>query len=140
MGTIAAYNLFDDTVEYKGTQGTSGVKVYSYNVFTTGLSQQFAEERNLDVKTIFTIENNRPEFMPEYEKVYIKIVYDDKTKRILGGQIMSKANVAESINTLSLAISNNMTLVDLAFSDFFFQPHFNKPWNFLNTVALKAIQ
>ena len=32
-----------------------------------------------------------------------------------------------------------MTVEELAMTDFFFQPHFNKPWSLLNTVALKAL-
>ncbi|ABS60444.1 FAD-dependent oxidoreductase [Fervidobacterium nodosum] len=140
MGTIISYNLFENKIEYKGTQGTSGVKVYSYNVAATGLTENWAKEKGIAVKSIFTIENNRPEFMPEYEPVYIKIVYRTDNGQIVGGQIMSRADVTESANTLSLAIQNKMTITDLAFSDFFFQPYFNKPWNFLNTAALKALE
>ncbi|HOJ94947.1 MAG TPA: NADH oxidase, partial [Fervidobacterium nodosum] len=69
-----------------------------------------------------------------------KIVYRTDNGQIVGGQIMSRADVTESANTLSLAIQNKMTITDLAFSDFFFQPYFNKPWNFLNTAALKALE
>lgn len=140
MGTIAAYNLFEDKIPYKGTQGTSGVKVFSYNVAATGLTESWAKEKGIPVRSIFSIENNRPEFMPEYEAVFVKIVYRTDNGQIIGGQVMSKADVTESANTLSLAIQNQMTITDLAFSDFFFQPYFNKPWNFLNTVALKALQ
>jgi len=31
-----------------------------------------------------------------------------------------------------------MTIDELAFVDFFFQPHFNKPWSLLNAAALSA--
>ncbi len=140
MGTIIAYNLFENKVEYKGTQGTSGVKVYSYNIASTGLTKNWAKEKGIDVNSIFTIENNRPEFMPEYEPVYIKIVYRTNNGQIVGGQIMSRVDITESANTLSMVIQNKMTITDLAFSDFFFQPYFNKPWNFLNTAALKALE
>ncbi len=27
---------------------------------------------------------------------------------------------------------------ELAFTDLFFQPHFNKPWNILNTAGLEV--
>jgi hypothetical protein len=32
-----------------------------------------------------------------------------------------------------------MTTEDLAYVDFFFQPHFNKPWNYLNLLAQAAV-
>jgi hypothetical protein len=31
-----------------------------------------------------------------------------------------------------------MTIDELAFIDFFFQPHYNKPWNILNMAGLQA--
>ena len=33
-----------------------------------------------------------------------------------------------------------MTVEELAMTDFFFQPHFNKPWSLLNAIALEALQ
>jgi len=44
------------------------------------------------------------------------------------------------MNTLSVVVQNNMTIEELAMTDFFFQPHFNKPWSLLNTVAIKALK
>nr|MBP7304431.1 FAD-dependent oxidoreductase [Fervidobacterium sp.] len=139
MGTIAACNLFEDRIVYKGTQGTSGVKVFSYNVATTGMTEKWAREKGISVKTVLAVENNRPEFMPDFEPVYVRLVYRSDNGQIIGGQVMSKADITESANTLSIVINNKMTIEDLAFSDFFFQPYFNKPWNFLNTAALKAL-
>ncbi|WP_448376572.1 FAD-dependent oxidoreductase [Fervidobacterium sp.] len=140
MGTIAAYNLFENKIKYTGTQGTSGVKVFSYNVATSGVNELLAREKGIDYDVIYAVENNKPEFMPEYEPVYVKLLYRKNDTVIIGGQVMSKADVTESANTLSIVIANKMRIQDLAFSDFFFQPYFNKPWNFLNTVALKALE
>ncbi|MFN4200526.1 FAD-dependent oxidoreductase [Fervidobacterium riparium] len=140
MGTIIAYNLFEDRIKYPGTQGTSGVKVFSYNVATSGINELLAQQKGIDYDVIYAIENNRPEFMPDYEPVYVKLVYRKDDGTIVGGQVMSRADVTESANTLSVAIQNKYKIKDLAFADFFFQPYFNKPWNFLNTVALNALE
>jgi hypothetical protein len=53
---------------------------------------------------------------------------------------MSKYDVTQSANTLSLAIQNSMTIEDLAYVDFFFQPHFDRPWNYLNLLAHAAVE
>lgn len=55
-------------------------------------------------------------------------------------QVLSKADVTQSINTLSVCIQAGMTIDQLAYVDFFFQPHFNQPWNFLNKAGLEAQQ
>ncbi|NUU99870.1 NADH oxidase [Marinitoga sp. 1154] len=140
MGTIAAYNLAKPTLKYPGTQGTSGIKIYGNNFAATGLTESMAKSQNLNVDSIIITENNRPEFMPEYYSLTFKVVYDKNTERILGAQIVSKADLTQSINTMSVAIQNKMTIKDLAFIDFFFQPHFNKPWNFLNIAGLEYIK
>ncbi|MNN91301.1 NADH oxidase [compost metagenome] len=77
--------------------------------------------------------------MPTFEQVQLKVVYARGTRRILGAQIMSKMDLTQSINTVSVCIQNRMTVDQLAFIDFFFQPHYNKPWNFLNTAGLQAL-
>ena len=82
----------------------------------------------------------RPEFMPTNEDIYMKLVYEEGTNRIVGGQMMSKYDCTQSANTLSLAVQNKMTVDDLALVDFFFQPHYDRPWNYLNLLAQAALQ
>lgn len=139
MGTLVAQNIIKPAIKYSGTQGTSGIKVYEYNIASTGLTEETARSAGLDVSSSLVVENHRPEFMPEYEAVHIKVVFEKDSRRIVGAQILSKADLTQSINTLSVCIQNKMTINELAFIDFFFQPNYNKPWNFLNSVALKVI-
>ncbi|KEZ48616.1 FAD-dependent oxidoreductase [Metabacillus indicus] len=139
MGTLAARNLVKKTIKYMGTQGTSGIKIYDQNIASTGMTETAASLADMNVKSITILENDRPEFMPTYEPVTLKVVYEEETRRIVGAQVMSKADLTQSINTLSVCIQNSMTIDELGFVDFFFQPHYNKPWNFLNQAGLQAI-
>lgn len=138
MGTLVARNLEKPTLKYMGTQGTSGIKIYDYNIASTGLTEENAKSSGLNVSASTVVDNYRPEFMPEYETVHLKVVYDNASRRILGAQILSKADLTQSINTLSVCIQKGMTIDELAFVDFFFQPHYNKPWNFLNSAGLNG--
>lgn len=140
MGTLVARNINKPTIKYMGTQGTSGIKIYDYNIASTGLTEEVARATtSMNVTSVCATDNYRPEFMPSYESATIKLVYDIDTRRILGGQIISKVDLTQYMNTLSVVIQNQMTVEELAMTDFFFQPHFNKPWSLLNTVALKAL-
>lgn len=138
MGTLAARNLLEPKISYMGTQATSGIKICDYNIASTGLTKESANLCGLDVSSSMIDDFYRPEFMPTNAKVKLKVVFEKSSRRILGAQFLSEADLTQSINTLSVCIQNNMTIDDLAFVDFFFQPHFNKPWNFLNLVGLKA--
>ncbi|MDQ0060168.1 NADPH-dependent 2,4-dienoyl-CoA reductase/sulfur reductase-like enzyme [Paenibacillus harenae] len=139
MGTLVARNLMKPTVRYLGTQGTSGIKIYDYNIASTGMTEAAALAAGLNVKNVTIEDNYRPEFMPTYEKVMLKVVYEAEGGRIVGAQILSKVDLTQAINTLSVCIQNEMTMDELSFVDFFFQPHYNKPWNLLNQAGLQAI-
>ncbi|MDF9840049.1 MULTISPECIES: FAD-dependent oxidoreductase [unclassified Paenibacillus] len=139
MGTLVARNLVESTIPYMGTQGTSGIKIYEDNIAGTGLTEEAAKAEGIEVESVMITDNYRPEFMPTVEEVQLKVVYARGTRRILGAQIMSKMDLTQSINTVSVCIQNRMTVDQLAFIDFFFQPHYNKPWNFLNTAGLQAL-
>ncbi|MFD0713039.1 FAD-dependent oxidoreductase [Paenibacillus sp. GCM10027626] len=138
MGTLVARNLIEPTVKYMGTQGTSGLKIFDLNIASTGLTEQAALDAGLIVKSVTINDNYRPEFMPTYEKALLKVVYQEASGRIVGAQVLSKADLTQAINTLSVCIQNRMTMDELAFVDFFFQPYYNKPWNLLNQAGLQA--
>ncbi|CCV64111.1 CoA-disulfide reductase [Alteracholeplasma palmae J233] len=139
MGTIAGLNIEKHQVKYIGTQGTSGIKIYDWSISSTGLTEGVAKDLGKDYATVTVKDHNRPEFMPSYDDAMLKIVFDKKTRQILGGQIVSKCDLTEKMNTLSVCIQNKMTVEQLAFVDFFFQPHFNKPWSLLNLAGLAAL-
>lgn len=138
MGTLIARNLVKPTTKYMGTQGTSGIKIYDYNIASTGLTENSAKDAGIEVKAVTVEDSYRPEFMPTHELAKLKVVYDKNSKVILGAQVISKFDLTQSINTISVCIQNKMTIDQLGFVDFFFQPHYNKPWNLLNLAGLSA--
>ena len=140
MGTLVAENLIAPRVRYQGTQGTSGLRLYDWNIASSGLTEEAAGLFGLDVESVVIEDAYRPEFMPTAEPVQFKLVYEVGTHRVVGGQVLSKADMTQSVNTLSLAIQNEMTVEELAYVDFFFQPHYNKPWHFINSGALAAMK
>lgn len=140
MGSLVGKNIAGPKVKYRGTQSTSGLYLFGFNIGSTGVTTSGAPHFDLDVRSVLVKDNYRPEFMPTTEEVMMQLVYEVGTNRIVGGQIMSKYDITASANTLSLAIQNKMTIEDLAYVDFFFQPHFDRPWNYLNILAQAAVE
>jgi NADPH-dependent 2,4-dienoyl-CoA reductase/sulfur reductase-like enzyme len=139
MGTLAAKNLVTPTVQYMGTQSTSGIKIYDLNIAATGLTAECAGIKGLKVSVSDIQDSYRPEFMPSYEKVDLRVVFDTDSRIIVGAQLCSTIDLTQMINTMSVVIQNKMTIDQLAFIDFFFQPHYNKPWSILNAAGLAVI-
>lgn len=138
MGYLVAKNLKEHTLKYLGTQGTSGIKIYDYSISSTGVTEESAKRQGMDIKTVTVEDTDKPEFMPDYDKLTLKVVYERDSRKIIGAQIISKADLTQSINTMSVCIQKGVTIDELSIIDFFFQPHFNKPWNFLNLAGLSA--
>lgn len=140
MGMLIGKNIKEPKVKYRGTQSTSGLHLFGYNIGSTGVTASSAPQFGLTVRSVILKDNYRPEFMPTTEEVLMQLVYEVGSNRIVGGQVMSKYDITQSANTLSLAIQNRMTIEDLAYVDFFFQPHFDRPWNYLNLLAQAALE
>ena len=138
MGIVAANNIVGNKVEYCGTQGSNAICVFGYNMASTGWSEETAKKKGLKVKSNFFKDAERPEFMPTYEDVLVKIIYEEGSGRLLGAQIASNHNHAEAIHAFSLAIQRGMTVQEFALSDFFFLPHYNKPLSWMTMVAFTA--
>ena len=139
MGVLIARNLKEKVFAHRGTQGTSGIRIFDLNIAATGMTEQSAKDAGLDVATTTVVDNERPEFMPTYNQLRLKVVYEKGSRRILGAQVLSKADLTQSMNAVSVAIQSKLTIDDLALMDFFFQPHYNKPWNWLNAAGLAAL-
>ncbi|SDK18246.1 FAD-dependent oxidoreductase [Sediminibacillus albus] len=140
MGTLTAYNLVRPRLAHPGTQGTSGLKIHQHNISATGLTASAARAAGIAVSSAMIEDTYRPDFMPDNAVLKLKVVYEQESHRIVGAQVISDADFTQAMNTLSVSIQNNMTIEQMAMTDFFFQPHYNKPWNYLNQVCLEAMK
>ncbi|MDO4788507.1 MAG: FAD-dependent oxidoreductase [Johnsonella sp.] len=138
-GIIAAHNACGTEIETVGVQGSNGINIYELKMVSTGMSEAKALSLGYSVKTSFVEDLQKPEFMEhDNHKVKIKLVYDAKTRVILGAQIASEHDVSMAIHFFSLAVQEKITVDKLALTDIFFLPHFNKPYNYITMAALGA--
>ncbi|MCF6515573.1 FAD-dependent oxidoreductase [Lactobacillus sp. S2-2] len=130
------------TESFKGVNGSSALSVFDYHFATTGINEISANKINQKINSNFYKGKLRPSYVAESEnnqEVYVELNYLPQTHQIVGGTVLSKGDVTAHGNTLSLAISNKMTLEDLADTDFFFQPGFDRQWSLLNLAAQNAL-
>jgi len=139
QGLLAGMNVFGELRADMGTQGTSAMLLFGYTLATTGITLANAKLRGIDADSTTFVDLYRPEFMPTTDEITITLVYEKASRRILGAQLLSKHEISQSANTLSLAIQNHNTLDDLAFVDMLFQPNYDRPFNYLNLAAQQAL-
>jgi NADPH-dependent 2,4-dienoyl-CoA reductase/sulfur reductase-like enzyme len=130
-----------DGIQVPSIVGTNAICVFDNMLASTGLSEAAARAEGMDVLSSFYVDNDRPEFMNDVEEVGVKLVYEKDTLRLVGAQVGSygKTPHTECIFYLSLAIQKGLTLPELAMTDVYFLPHFNKPFNFVISAILQAL-
>jgi pyruvate/2-oxoglutarate dehydrogenase complex dihydrolipoamide dehydrogenase (E3) component len=104
-----------------------------------GLAEAAAKRAGIDVLTTTVTDCQKAPFIEhDNPDTTIKIVYDAKTRVILGAQLASTYDMSGNINMFSLAVERGVTIDELALLDIFFLPHFNAPYNYMTVAALKA--
>lgn len=138
-GIIAAYNACGKKLETIGVQGSNAISIYDLKLVSTGLSEQKAKQLGMDVLSTSFEDLQKATFIETTNpKVNIKILYDAKTRVILGAQMASTYDMSMGIHMFSLAIQEKVTIDKLKLLDIFFLPHFNQPYNYITMAALSA--
>ncbi len=139
---FAAKNIAGQDVEVPEVSGSSALSVFSLKFASTGVKESTADTFGVATQSVVVTDSFRPAFVPVEAgnaKVTFTLTYAPDDHRILGGQVLSTADLTQNINAISLAIQAGLTLEDLAYADFFFQPGFDRPWNIINVAAQTAL-
>ncbi|MDR1390336.1 MAG: FAD-dependent oxidoreductase [Treponema sp.] len=138
-GIVAGHNAAGTPLESAGVQGSNGICIWGYNMVSTGLNLAAAEKAGFSAQYTQFEDLQKPAFIKENNyPVKIRIVYDKKTRRILGAQMASYQDISMGIHLFSLAIEEKLTIDKLKLLDIFFLPHFNQPYNYITMAALSA--
>lgn len=138
-GIVAAHNAIGVELESAGVQGSNGISIYDLKMVSTGLTLNKAKALGIDAMATDYDDLQKPEFIENGNPpVKIRIVYNAKTRVIIGAQIASDYDISMGIHMFSLAIQEKVTIEKLALTDIFFLPHFNKPYNYITMAALSA--
>lgn len=135
LGRIVGENLGDINSSFPGSLASSCIKVLDMEAAVTGITEEKAKSLNLDYKTKFITNYNQTHYYPGREKLFVKLVYDAKTKVILGAQIAGYKDAVQRTNVMAAAITAKMTTEQLGMLDLCYAPPFATTWDVLNVVG-----
>ena len=113
QGRIAADNILGKASSYKGTQGSSVLKVFDYTCATTGISEEKAKQMGIECDKVFLRKPNHATYYPGSSDVFIKLIFEPATGRVLGAQVFGKEGTDKRCDVLATAIRAGMTGEDL---------------------------
>jgi NADPH-dependent 2,4-dienoyl-CoA reductase/sulfur reductase-like enzyme/rhodanese-related sulfurtransferase len=136
QGRIAATNALGGDQRYAGALGTSVVKVFEATAGMTGLTERAAREAGLDVGVAVIHKDHHAGYYPGAKELTLKLVYERKTARLLGGQAFGHAGVDKRIDVLATALAGELTLHDLAELDLAYAPPYSSANDPVNVAAM----
>ncbi|MEM2834008.1 MAG: FAD-dependent oxidoreductase [Candidatus Korarchaeota archaeon] len=128
MGRVAGANVAGAYMEMKGAAGTSFIKFFDLEIGYTGLNTKEAKAEGYNVKSVKIEGLNKPSYYPDAAKITIKLIYDENTRKLLGGQIVG-AGMMSRINTIATALYAGLTIDDIFYIDFGYAPPFSPVWD-----------
>jgi NADPH-dependent 2,4-dienoyl-CoA reductase/sulfur reductase-like enzyme len=141
-GWAVADNVCGQAVELPGVAGTAVFRVFDMEVARTGLTPQEAEKEGFEPAEKMIKTSSRAHAHPGSSPIYVSLVGDKKTGRLLGAQMVGREGVAHRINAPAVALHARMTVEDFSQTDLSYAPPFGPTWDPCLTAAnqlLKAL-
>jgi len=114
QGRLAAKRLAGYEIPFPGVLGNSAVRLFDKYIAATGLTEEGAGQENFDTVCATVESRSKHNMIPGKKPWTIKLVFDKKSHKLIGGQIISDdVAPAKEIDTVNALILGEKTIPDL---------------------------
>jgi len=135
QGRVAAVNVCGGDDTFPGIVGSTVCKVFDYCVARTGLTETAARQLGYEVVTALAPAPDKAHFMPEAKPLFLKLVVDADSRRLLGAQATGPGDGSKRIDVAAMAITAGMTVDQLANADLCYAPPYSPAMDNIITAA-----
>lgn len=135
QGRIVANHICGKSGKYQGSQGSSILKLFDMHIASTGLNEQDAINAGIDYDYVVLTSASHATYYPDAKSMFVKVLFELKTGRILGGQIVGFGGVDKRIDVLATAIRAKMTAFDLTELELAYAPPFSSAKDPINMAG-----
>ena len=139
-GYAAADSVSGKPVSLPGVVGTAVFKVFDLQVARTGLNLAEAKKAGFTPVEEVIEGRSRAHSYPGAAALWVQMVGDTKTGRLLGVQMVGREGVAHRINAPAVALHNKMSVADFAQTDMAYAPPFSPVWDPMLTAANQLLK
>lgn len=125
QGRIAADNICGRDSHYRGSLGTSIIKIFDMTVAGTGLTEKAAAAAGLSYESVVLSPSSHAGYYPGAKVMTMKVVYEKESLRLLGAQIVGAEGVDKRIDVLATAIHAGIRADKLKDLDLAYAPPFS---------------
>jgi len=139
-GRVVADNIAGIPATFPGSAGAFIMKAFSSCVGGVGLSLETARAEGFDADCSYTAPSDRAHFYPEQKVFCLELVFDRRSRRVLGVQGFGAANDAlfARLNAASMAVSQGTLIEEVENLELPYAPPFATAIDALNAAAHAA--
>ncbi|MBU3137108.1 FAD-dependent oxidoreductase [Clostridium gasigenes] len=137
QGRIVADNIAGTNSIYKGTLGTSIIKVFDMVAASTGNNERTLNRYNIKYKKVYLYPMSHASYYPNATQLSIKVLYDLEGK-VLGAQALGYEGVDKFVDVIATVIKFGGTMEDLTELELAYAPPFSSaksPANMAGFIA-----
>lgn len=113
QGRIAADNICGYESRYKGSMGTSVIKLFDLTAASVGLTEKVAKATGYDFESVILSPSSHAGYYPGATTMTMKVIFDKSNFQILGAQIVGYDGVDKRIDVIATAISAGLKATEL---------------------------
>lgn len=125
QGRIAADNICGGDSRYRGSQGSSVLKVFDMTAAVTGVKEETARKAGIACDKVYLSPMSHAGYYPGGQLMTMKVLFEKETYRLLGAQIVGYEGVDKRIDVLAAAIRGGLTALDLRDLDLAYAPPYS---------------
>lgn len=134
-GRTAGAVIAGKEARFAGVVGTAIFKAFGLAVATTGLSQEAALKEGFQAKKVFIQSRDGAHYYPGSQPLWVELVYEEGTGRLLGGAVVSHGAGALRIDALAALLHREAGVEDLLALDLAYAPPYSPVWDPLLIAA-----
>lgn len=125
QGRIAADNICGIKSTYKGSQGSSVMKLFDLTAASTGVNESLAKVLGIKYNKVVLTPLSHASYYPDAQPMTLKLIYEEETLVILGAQIVGYDGVDKRIDVIATAIRAGLKATDLCDLDLAYAPPYS---------------
>ena len=135
QGRVAAENILGGDSRYDGAQGSGILKIFGMTAACTGINEEKARRHNIDCGSVSLEYPSHAGYYPGAEEIFMKVVFEKGTGRILGAQLTGLDGVDKRCDVMAAAIRMRATAHDLTRIELCYAPPFGTPKDIVNVAG-----
>lgn len=136
-GRIIATNIHGGSSHFRGVVGTFCMKVFDLGVSTAGLTVEKAREAGYDPVVAVVSQADHAHFYPNSELIYLALVADRKSQKIVGVQAAGKNGnaVKARVDTIAVLLEHGVNVDDICMLETGYAPPFSSAMDVVNNAG-----